>query len=684
MAMLDGWSILKVVGKALVVRGGKFLLNAVTGGVLGEAVDVVQYAWEEWRKAETSEEARSASLQALAQAPIQEVRRHAAQIVQEVAADQPEAVRQNLVSYLTHVPATVRRSLRRASDPSGTTIPAGLVLRKADDLLALLPRRLPRFKEGDFPLANVDLELVELLGVGGFGEVWKARNPYQQNDPPVALKFCIDTDAASSLRHEAALLDRVKSQGIHPCIVRLLRTYLRADPPCLEYECIAGGDLGGLIQEWHRTAGGVRPDKAAKVMLRLAEIVGFAHRLIPPIVHRDLKPANVLVQKKDKGIALKVADFGIGGVAVGQAVAESRGDSTKALLAATVARGSYTALYASPQQMAGLPADPRDDVYALGVIWFQLLTGDLAKGVGVDYTEDLREAGVDGRMIALLGQCVAAKSERRPATATDLAATLKELLGESPATVNALAARQPPAPQPAESKTPAAPPDVDSPAPPSTPPALPEDRILDVLTQGKTRFPKLFEEAAGGLFPNLKPTVYLPPGIPDQKLAEARATCAVPEEEAVLGLITTLGGMFRCPLLFGRKAVYFRSSLPGKGEYEPRWLSYKEFVNRPFGDYGFTESSSSKPTAGEIARATVQKDVIEFVHFVQQQMVAATGTATARPEAGPTATSELSGTPTSEAKQLRGHAEVVRPVKWMEEHPLASQKQPTQVREAPQ
>ena len=61
------------------------------------------------------------------------------------------------------------------------------------------------------------------------------------------------------------------------------------------------------------------------------------------------------------------------------------------------------------------------------------------------------------------GPVCAAKSERRPATAADLAAELKKLLGESPATVDPPAARRPPAPQPPESRTPAAPPDVDSP-----------------------------------------------------------------------------------------------------------------------------------------------------------------------------------------------------------------------------
>ncbi len=442
--MLNGGPIIRAAAKALAFRGMRFLLNAVSGGVLGEAVEVGQYFWEEWQREENTEEARQASLQALAQAPIQEVRKYAAEIVQEVAADKSEAVQQNLVNYLTHVPATVRKSLRRTSDPSGTTIPPGLVLRKADDVLALLPPRLPRFKEGDFPLPSVDLQLVELLGVGGFREVWKARNPYQQNDPLMALKFCIDADAASSLRHEAALLDRVKSQGTHPGIVRLLRTYLRADPPCLEYEHIAGGDLGGLIQEWHRTASGVRPEKAARVMMRLAEIVGFAHRLDPPIVHRDLKPANVLVQKKDKGIVLKVADFGIGGVAVGQAVAESRGDSTKALLAATVARGSYTVLYASPQQMAGLPADPRDDVYALGVIWHQLLTGDLTKGRpgGSRWKERLTEKAMTAAMLTLLEGCFEENREDRPKDAADLATKLSGLLTPASATAASAGPKQ--------------------------------------------------------------------------------------------------------------------------------------------------------------------------------------------------------------------------------------------------
>jgi serine/threonine protein kinase len=299
---------------------------------------------------------------------------------------------------------------------------------------------MPRFKEGDFPLDSIDLKLVELLGVGGFGEVWKATNPYQRSEAPVALKFCLFKEAAASLLQEVKLLDRVKSQGTHPGIVRLLRTYLRADPPCLEYEYIEGGDLGGLILEYHRTAGGIRPEKAAKLMLSLAEIVGYAHRLNPPIVHRDLKPANILVLQQDTRIVLKVTDFGIGGHAARQAIQEhvSR-RSPHPLTLPTVIRGAYTPLYASPQQMDGEDADPRDDVYALGVIWHQLLTGDLEKGRpgGSRWKERLAEKGLTKEMVKLLERCFEEDPEDRPGDAADLAARLSGLLRRDPVNADA-------------------------------------------------------------------------------------------------------------------------------------------------------------------------------------------------------------------------------------------------------
>jgi eukaryotic-like serine/threonine-protein kinase len=339
--------------------------------------------WDAW-SGQTTEAQRLAEVEALVATPAVEVRATAAAVAAEVAAAQPPAVRERLTTYLLQLPATVHQTLRRPSDPRGVTLPPSLRLQRSEDLVALLPARPSRFKPGDRPLPGVDWELVELLGVGGFGEVWKAKNPHLASAEPVALKFCLDSMSAMVLRNEAAVLDRVMRQGKHSGIVTLRHTYLSATPPCLEYEYVEGGDLAGLIQEWHKNRGGPSGVKAATLIVRLAEAVGFAHFQSPPIVHRDLKPANVLVQPTSDGkFRLRVADFGIGGIAFGQVTEKTRRGTQGPGTMLTAVRGSYTPLYASPQQMRGEAPDPRDDVYALGVIWYQLLTGE-GRGVRAD------------------------------------------------------------------------------------------------------------------------------------------------------------------------------------------------------------------------------------------------------------------------------------------------------------
>jgi serine/threonine protein kinase len=422
--------LLKFVGKAVV--------NYVSGGALGQLADalpdLVKNVWNWWSGGQDEAQLRD-ELQSLAQATADDIAQQVRAVVAEVAGDQPETTRQQLTTYLTQVPAAVRQTLRHPTDPTGTTIPPGFSLRRAEDLLSLLPARLPRFKPGDRPLNGVDWELEELLGVGGFGEVWKARNPQFPGIEPVALKFCLDPEVARTLHHEAAVLDRVMQHGRHPGIVTLRQAYLRADPPCLEYELITGGDMAGLIQQWQKS-GGPRPEQAARVMLHLARTVGYAHRLNPPIVHRDLKPANVLVQRAAQGgYQFKVADFGIGGLAARTALTQATRQRTgTGLLQTSLARGSYTLLYASPQQIRGEPPDPRDDVHALGVIWYQLLTGDLGTGRpgGMRWRERLAERGMPPELTGLLGKCFEDEPSDRHADADVLADRIQRALALEP------------------------------------------------------------------------------------------------------------------------------------------------------------------------------------------------------------------------------------------------------------
>jgi len=314
-----------------------------------------------------------------------------------------------------------------------------------------LPTRWPRFQPGDRPSGVGDWELVELLGIGGFGEVWKARHRYFDGIVPVVLKFCLDETARERLlKYEAGVLNQVMRQVRHPGFVPLLDAYLSADPPCLKYELVEGGDLSGLLREWQPLPLARRWRPATEAVRRLAEIIGSAHRLDPPIVHRDLKPANVLVQRTTDGdYRLRVTDFGIGSVAALPALRASRlGTTARGDLLATTLRGAHTPRYASPQQIRGEAADVRDDVHALGVIWYQLLTSDLGTGAPTGlWTEELADAGLSRELIRLLGACVDARADKRPADAACLAEQMETRIGSpTPPTVAPPAAPSVPPP----------------------------------------------------------------------------------------------------------------------------------------------------------------------------------------------------------------------------------------------
>jgi len=439
--MADFLFLFECVGKAAAKNAGRALARLVPFGEY--AFDIALDTYAEYTQGRNEAQLR-AELERLAQAPPAEVRQVADKVAQQEAANQPPEVRQALADYLAQMPCAARQSLRRPADPRGTTIPPSLSLKKAVDLLPFLPTGLPRFQSGDRPLA-ADWELVELLGKGGFGEVWKARHLTRSSVKPVALKFCLDPEAAHSLRNEASLhdvLDRLRQQNSRLGVVPLLETYLRADPPCLMYELIEGGDLAGLVHEMHEQ-GSMNAIFATRLVQRLASIVAAAHRLEPPLVHRDLKMSNVLVRRMEGGkFSLLVADYGIGGLAAGQALREQAEQRTVGSKTLPAVRGSYTPLYASPQQVAGGAPDPRDDVHALGVIWYQLLTGDLAMmAVPPDWRDEAETRGLDEAGLKLLGACLSHRADRRPKDAGELA---DRLAAVSPGKQDTLAPQSPP------------------------------------------------------------------------------------------------------------------------------------------------------------------------------------------------------------------------------------------------
>ena len=239
------------------------------------------------------------------------------------------------------------------------------------------------------------------------------------------------------------MINRVQEQGAHEGVVALLDADLDARPAWLKYEYVPGGDLTGLIHAWKRD--NQLLTHGLPHLLELAEIVAHFHDLKEPIVHRDLKPANVLARPRSKGgREFLITDFGIGGVAARyQLASESRSSRSIGLRMLSYLRGSHTPLYASPEQKMGQAPDPRDDVYALGVIGYQLLTGRLDRGPGVKFIADLLKVGVEKDVIRLLKKCVDPDCEDRLATAGELAKRLRPFL-------TSVAAGVPPQPTPAK------------------------------------------------------------------------------------------------------------------------------------------------------------------------------------------------------------------------------------------
>jgi formylglycine-generating enzyme required for sulfatase activity len=436
-----------------IAEGGIPAAGGLVGGVVagpggiiaGSAIGQLFYKlaaeplFDDFRRELPDPATRIADLNDTVNAPRAEIEATVRAVVDQAAPpDLPPEQKEQLVAWMTQIPAQMRATFRRPSDRRGLSVERSLAPTRDSDLLRFIPPRPPLFAPGQQLPSHPDWRLDDMLGSGGFGEVWSATNEFTRDR--AAFKFCTDESVAPFLRHEARLLGRLRSESalIDPGIVSLHDTSLGATPPWLRYELIDGGDLGSLITAWHGedspfTSPQARTAAVLRLFERIVSIVAACHRQSPPIVHRDLKPSNILIEANSADETAprpRVTDFGIGGAVRSAGAPLHAPHSTGGARTATLSRllGTYTEQFASPQQRAGGDPHPADDVFSLGVIALQMIGGDQSVGVpsGRRWRGRLAEAsGVPDDVLDLLEECLEHERDDRPADAGKLLTALR-------------------------------------------------------------------------------------------------------------------------------------------------------------------------------------------------------------------------------------------------------------------
>jgi len=272
--------------------------------------------------------------------------------------------------------------------------------------------------------------IIALLGKGGMGEVYRADD--LTLGQAVALKFLPD-EAAS----DEALLERFRNEVriarrvSHPNVCRVYDVGEVDGQTFFTMEYVDGEDLGSLL----RRIGRLPQDKAVEIARQLCAGLAAAHS--KGVLHRDLKPANVMLDGRGQVV---ITDFGLAGIADDIRGAEIR---------------SGTPAYMAPEQLAGKEVSTRSDIYALGLVLYEIFTGKRAFGEkaagslqerSIDRTPSRPSSVVkdlDPIIEKVILRCLAESPNDRPGTALSVAAALP---GGDPLAA-ALAAGETPSPQ---------------------------------------------------------------------------------------------------------------------------------------------------------------------------------------------------------------------------------------------
>lgn len=285
-----------------------------------------------------------------------------------------------------------------------TPSPAASSMRFVPPSLETLAAKLPQY------------EFLELLGQGGMGAVYKARQ--RGLDRLVAIKIL-----PAEIGHDAAFAERFAREAralaklSYPNIVAVY-DFGRTQTPVADasgsldalfyivMEFVDGANLRQTIR-----AGGMKPEQALAVVPQICDALQFAHD--EGVVHRDIKPENILIDKRGR---VKIADFGLAKM-LGSEQLDAALTGTHQVMG--------TLRYMAPEQMEGThDVDHRADIYSLGVVFYELLTGELPLG---RFAAPSKKVQIDVR----LDEVVLRALEKEPAQRWQHASEVKTAIAEA-------------------------------------------------------------------------------------------------------------------------------------------------------------------------------------------------------------------------------------------------------------
>jgi len=257
------------------------------------------------------------------------------------------------------------------------------------------------------------------LGSGGMGTVLRAMDEVREREVALKLPNDVDPQTISFLQQECAVLTQLE----HHNIVQIFGSGSDSDPNLPFYivmEFVDGVTVEDLLDE---QGGRLEPRRALKIALGVAEALAYAHKPPLRIIHRDIKPGNILIRHSDGMV--KVTDFGIAAV-----LSQRTGRTAVGTLA-----------YMAPEQATGLGVDERSDLYALGAMLYEMLTGQRSPQLASAPSRP-PSAWLDGANVPIelrsridrltLGLLRANRDQRWPQRADEVAEELRAMLEGRP------------------------------------------------------------------------------------------------------------------------------------------------------------------------------------------------------------------------------------------------------------